>query len=164
MVAPTGQTSGTGVDVGTGIGVGAGLAVAVGNGVAVGIGVKLGGEVGVPLRPTAVASFSTTNGWPGSGVMTGIVVGVAFGVSAGTEVRLDIATIVAATLATRVASTSENGARGCTSMVGGIKELLQDIVVITTIIDTIKVNGLLTRARTVESPRPICATPNLLVL
>jgi len=115
VVAPTGQTSGTGVDVGTvigvgvgvglDVGVGAGLAVAVGNGVAVGIGVKLGGEVGVPLRATAVASFSTTNGWPGSGVMTGVVVGVAFGVSAGTEVSLDIATIVA----TRVASTSGVG-------------------------------------------------------
>ena len=67
--------------------------------------------IGVPLRATAVALFSTTNGWPGSGVMTGIGVGVAVavGVSAGTGVRLDIAMIVAATLATRVASASGVG-------------------------------------------------------
>jgi len=82
-----------------------------------------GSGVGVPLRASAVASFSTTNGWPGSEVTTGIGVGVAVGVgvsagtevavaagvSAGTGVRLDIATIVAATLATRVASPSGVG-------------------------------------------------------
>jgi len=92
-----------------GSGVTVGIGVELGNGVAVGIGVRLGGEVGVPLRATAVASFSATNGWPGSGVMTGIGVAVAVGVSAGTGVRLDIATIVAATLATRVASSSGVG-------------------------------------------------------
>jgi hypothetical protein len=82
-----------------------GVAVGDGDGVAVG-----GTAVNVAMaRPNSNLAADFDPAWSPVGVAEGSDVAVAVGVSAGTGVRLDIAMIVAATLATRVASASGVG-------------------------------------------------------